>query len=145
MEKFKFRLQNLLDIRIKQEEESKIAFKIAQDEKLKAEEKLSDLNSNFDKYSNLRMEGSIVEQKLTQAYLNAISFCIDETIEEIKNKEKVLENKRDELKKKQIDRKTVDILKEKQKIAFEKEQNNIEQRANDEFALYGYMRNFERR
>ena len=145
MGKFKFRLQNLLDIRIKQEEECKIAFKIAQDEKLKAEEKLSDLNSNFDKYSNLRMEGSIVEQKLTQAYLNAISYCIDETIEEIKNKEKVLENKRDELKRKQIDRKTVDILKEKQKIAFEKEQNDIEQRANDEFALYGYMRNFERR
>ena len=56
MGKFKFRLQNLLDIRIKQEEECKIAFKIAQDEKLKAEEKLSDLNSNFDKYSNLRMK-----------------------------------------------------------------------------------------
>ena len=45
------------------------------------------------------------------------------------------------MKKKQVDRKTVDILKEKQLAAYTKEENRIEQINNDEFALYAYMRN----
>ena len=145
MTKFKFRLQNLLDIRLHKEEESKIEFKKAQDDKILSEEKLKSLKINYDKYSSTLYKGSIVEQKIAQAYLNSLTLCIDETIEEINNKSVVLEEKRDELKKKQVERKTVEILKEKQKSAFEKEQNQIEQIANDEFALYGFMRNFERR
>ncbi len=57
----------------------------------------------------------------------------------------MVEERREELKTKQVERKTVEILKEKDKLAFEKEQNMIEQRNNDEFALYAFIRNTERR
>ncbi|MCS4522291.1 flagellar export protein FliJ [Clostridium botulinum] len=57
----------------------------------------------------------------------------------------MVEERREELKTKQVERKTVEILKEKDKLAFEKEQNMIEQRNNDEFALYAFIRNAERR
>jgi flagellar FliJ protein len=49
------------------------------------------------------------------------------------------------LKQKQIERKTVETLKDKQLKAFIKEQELIEQKSNDEFALYGFIRNIERR
>ncbi len=63
----------------------------------------------------------------------------------MKQKLKIVEERREELKTKQLERKTVEILKEKDKLAFEKEQNMIEQRNNDEFALYAFIRNAERR
>lgn len=145
MENFQFKLQRLLDIRMNLEEECKINFKRAQDEKIKTEEKLLNLNSNYEKYCEVRKNGSIVEQKITQAYLNSLTQCIDETNVELKNKDLFLDKKREELKQKQVERKTVEILKEKQKAKFIKEQNLIEQKANDEFALYGFMRRRERR
>ena len=145
MGNFKFRLQKLLDIRIDKEEESKMNFKKAQQEKIGAEENLEKLNTNYKKFSEQRKYGSIVQQKITQAYLNSLSGCIDQANMELKNKETILEQKRQELKEKQIDRKTVEILRDKQKAQFIKEQNLIEQKANDEFALYGFMRRNERR
>lgn len=146
MKKFDFKLQKLLDIRVNIEEECKIKFKKAQDEKLIAEKNLETLNSNYSKYSETRKFGSVVQQKITQAYLNSIAICINEAVVEIDKKSLLLEEKREEFRQKQIDRKTVEILKDKQKEKFYKEQNAIEQRANDEFAIYGFIRNkFERR
>jgi flagellar FliJ protein len=52
----------------------------------------------------------------------------------------IVSKRREELKKKQVDRKTVDILKEKDEASFIKEQNRLEQNANDEFALQGFLR-----
>lgn len=145
MDNFKFRLQKLLDIRMDKEEESKIDFKKAQQEKINAEQNLDNLNSNYKKFSEERKHGSIVKQKITQAYLNSLSGCINQASIELDNKETILEQKRKELKDSQIDRKTVEILRDKQKAKFIKEQNLIEQKINDEFALYGFIRKFERR
>lgn len=144
MENFRFKLQRLLDIRIDLEEESKVNFRRAQDEKIITEEKLINLNNNYEKYSEVRKNGSIVEQKITQAYLNSLTQCIDDTNIELENRNLFLNKRREELKEKQIDRKTVEILKNKQKSKFIKEQNLIEQKSNDEFALYGFMRRRER-
>jgi flagellar FliJ protein len=145
MKKFDFKLQKLLDIRMDDEEKSKISFKKAQDEKIIAEKNLETLNSNYTKYGETRIFGSVVEQKIIQVYLNSLSLCIDEANAEVQKKDMLLEKKRQDLKEKQIDRKTVEILKEKQLDKFNKEENRIEQLANDEFALYGYMRrNVER-
>lgn len=144
MDKFNFRLQKLLDLRFEKEEESKRVFKQAQEDKLNTEKRLEGLKDNYSKYSEIRKNGTIIEQKITQNYLNAISVCIDETSEELKKKVFTVEQKRQELLKKQIDRKTVETLKEKQKLVFDKEQKRVEQNANDEFALYGYIRKLER-
>lgn len=143
MEQYKFRLQKLLDIRSQKEEESKRNFKDAQTDKLRVEKKLNELKENYKKYRQTPQSESVIEQKIRYVYLNTITFSINETHQELNKKEKVLEEKRDDLKQKQIERKTVETLKEKQKEAFFKEQNLIEQKANDEFALYGFIRNFE--
>ncbi|APH22057.1 TPA: flagellar export protein FliJ [Clostridium botulinum] len=145
MKGYSFRLQKLLDIREKKEEESKMKFKQAQMEKNHTEEKLFKLKNNYSKYSNINLNDSILEKKIRHSYLNSLNFCINETTNELKQKLKIVEERREELKTKQVERKTVEILKEKDKLAFEKEQNMIEQRNNDEFALYAFIRNAERR
>ncbi|OAA83223.1 flagellar export protein FliJ [Clostridium ljungdahlii] len=143
MGKYKFRLQKLLDIRIDKEEEGKREFQQAKRESLKVKEKLDLLKANYDKYNNMSNFKSVIEQKITHKYLNSLVYSIDKTEIELKDKEKVVEMKRNELQNRQIDRKTVDILKEKQETAFIKEENRIEQKANDEFALYGFIRNVQ--
>ncbi|MFU0823737.1 flagellar export protein FliJ [Clostridium sp.] len=141
MSGFKFRLQKILDIRYAKEEESKREFKAAQDEKNLVEKKLETLQESYDKYSKFDLNCSAVERKIRQSYCNVLEFNIVETSEELEKKVEVLETKRELLKSRQIERKTVEILKDKQKQAYIKEQNLIEQNANDEFALYGYIRN----
>ncbi|EDU36179.1 flagellar export protein FliJ [Clostridium sporogenes] len=145
MKGYSFRLQKLLDIREKKEEESKMKFKQAQMEKNHTEEKLFNLENNYNKYNNINLNDSILEKKIRHSYLNSLNFCINETANELQQKLRVVEERREELKTKQVERKTVEILKEKDKLAFEKEQNMIEQRNNDEFALYAFIRNTERR
>lgn len=145
MNKYNFRLQKLLDIRLDKEEESKRNFKEAQSEKLKVETKLQELNANYKKYRNVKSDESAINRKITYRYLNSINSSINETTKDLARREKKLEDKRYDLKLRQIDRKTVQTLKEKQESAFVKEQNLIEQRNNDEFALYGFIRNLERR
>lgn len=114
-------------------------------EKNHTEEKLFNLKNNYNKYNNINLNDSILEKKIRHSYLNSLNFCINETANELQQKLRVVEERREELKIKQVERKTVEILKEKDKLAFEKEQNMIEQRNNDEFALYAFIRNTERR
>lgn len=144
MGKFNFRLQKLLDLKFQKEEQSKLVFKKAQEEKLKVEEKLISLKNDYKRYSEVRMFGTVIEQKITHNYLEALVSCIDDTNVELGKKNEILEQKRQELVEKQIERKTVETLKEKQKINFELETKLVEQKFNDELALYGFIRKLER-
>jgi flagellar FliJ protein len=144
MSGFNFRLQKILDIRYDKEEESKRIFRKAQDEKNVVEQKLDNLTESYNKYSKVDMSCSMVERKIKQNYCNVLHFNINETTEELTQKVEELELKRDQLKQRQIERKTVEILKDKQKQAYLKEQSSIEQKANDEFALYGFIRNLKK-
>lgn len=143
MSGFNFRLQKILDIRYQREEESKRLFKEAQDNKNLIEKKLNELECNYKKYSRLETNCSMVERKIRQNYCNVLHFNINETTVELSKKGEELEIKREDLRKSQIERKTVEILKDKQKQAYLKEQNLIEQKNNDEFALYGFIRNLK--
>ncbi|MBU3180641.1 flagellar export protein FliJ [Clostridium psychrophilum] len=140
-EVYKFRLQKLLDIRKNHEDKSKIKFKEAQREKDVVEKELTDLKEKYKNHRNIDSYDTIVHQKIKQNYLNAINFAIDKNTLLFEDKGKILEQKRQELKKCQVEKKTVEILKEKQKSAFVKEQNLIEQKSNDEFALFAFIRN----
>jgi flagellar FliJ protein len=142
---YKFKLQKLLDIREDKEEESKRHFKEAQMEKEKIEDELTSLKGSYNKYRTSSGPGTLVQQKMKHMYLNALNNSIMETKIELEKKGIVLDEKREALKKRQIERKTVEILKEKQLQAFIKEQALIEQKANDEFALYAFIRTQERR
>ncbi len=145
MEGYKFKLQKLLDIRLDKEEESKRFFKEAYLENERVEEKLASLKADYNKYRTAASSESIAEQKMKHIYLNALSNSIMETTSELQKKARALEEKREALKQRQLERKTVEILKEKQLQVFIKEQALIEQKANDEFALYGFIRTRERR
>lgn len=138
---FKFRLQKVLDIRKNKEEDSIIKFKEAQKEKNQTQQKLNNLNDEYKRNNILNQSENIIEKKIRLFYLEALDKNITDTNKELNNKIKNLEEKRQDLKQRQIERKTVEILRDKQKEAFIKEQNFIEQKANDEFALYGYIRN----
>lgn len=145
MKGYKFRLQKLLDIRIDEEEECKRKFQKAQAVKEELENKLDLLKNNYKKYNNIGSRDSIIDRKIKQQYLIALNSSIEITALDLKDKEKIVEEVRVDLTQKQVNRKTVQTLKDKSLKNFIKEQNLIEQRANDEFALYGFLRNRERR
>ncbi|MDI9219154.1 flagellar export protein FliJ, partial [Clostridium tertium] len=137
---FKFRLEKLLEIRTEKEEESKRLFNKTEIEKQKTEEKLNNLKFNYEKYNGINKGESIVYQKIKRNYLFALDKGITETEKDLTIKLKELDIRREDLLKKQIERKTVDILKERKSLEFYKEEERKDQIFNDELALYAYMR-----
>ena len=140
MNGYKFRLQRLLDIRIDKEEESKIKFKEAQVQKMNTEIKLDNLKNTYEKTNKTENAFSLIERKIKSNYLYAVNLSIDNTKKELDNNVLNLEEKRSELEKKQVERKTVETLKDNKAMIFFKEQQMIEQKSNDEFALFGFIR-----
>lgn len=138
--KFKFNLEKLLEIRIEKEEESKRNFTKTQREKQDTETKLTGLKENYEKYSGIKDGESVVYQKIKRNYLFALDKGISETEKSLAIKNKELEIRREELIKKQVDRKTVDILKERKYIEYTKEEVRKEQILIDELSLYAYIR-----
>lgn len=145
MQGYKFRLQKLLDLRKEKEEESKRIFKQAQLEKEGAESKLNCLKDDYNKYRYSSQEESLVQQKLKHIYLNALNTSIAEAKVDLQEKTNTMEEKRENLKQSQVERKTVETLRDKQLEVFIKEQQLNEQKTNDEFALYGFFRTLEGR
>lgn len=140
MEQYRFPLQKLLDIRIDKEEQSKRKFTEAQRQKDIAEKKLNSMEEDYRKYSVLKKNETIVEQKIKNNYLNALNIGIENAAKELSDRSQVVEQSRMDLKQKQIERKTVEVIKDTRKEAFLKEQDRLEQIRNDEFALYSFIR-----
>lgn len=140
----KFRLQKLLDIKIKDEEESKILYTQAQNKKRNVEENLRNLENNYTKYSDISKAKDIVSQKITFNYLSSLMQSIKATNEQLIEEEKNVNKAKEDLLEKQIKRKSLEKLKENTLERIRKEEERIEQITNDEFALYAYMRNSEK-
>jgi flagellar FliJ protein len=140
MEQFKFSLQKLLEIREDKEEKSKQSFIDAQRQKRSVEAKLNELQDNYEKHRGFNKNDTLIDQKIKHNYLHAVNIGINEASKELEKKNKLVEERREKLKVDQIEKKTVEILKDKKKNEFIKEQNRIEQVRNDEFALYAFMR-----
>ncbi|WP_142414807.1 flagellar export protein FliJ [Hathewaya massiliensis] len=138
--KFNFKLQKLLDIREKEEELSKVAFKKASEEKKQVENKIINLKENYKKYNIFNSDESIIDRKLKVSYLKCLDSSINSANIELHEKDEMLYEKRKDLMEKQVKRKTVETLKENYYAEFLKETNMVEQRLNDEFALYGFIR-----
>ena len=68
---FKFRLQKVLDLKVKDEEEIKMEFAKIQQKKIDIETNLENLESNYSKYSISKNNDSIQNQKITINYLLA--------------------------------------------------------------------------
>ena len=141
MSKFKFKLQKLLDIKIKDEEESKLTYTQAQNKKRAIEENLNNLELNYKKYSDISNAKDVVTQKITINYLSALTQTIKVTNKELEKEEVKVNEAKEDFIEKQIKRKSLEKLKENALEKLRKEEERIEQITNDEFALYAYMRN----
>ena len=137
---FKFSLEKLLEMRKTREEEGKKLFNSSQRELQMSKDKLNELHDNYNKYNGITPGESLVYQKLKKNYLMALNKGILQAEKEIEIKQKEVDYRREQLKIRQIERKTVDILREKRYNQFIWEQNYKEQIQNDEFALYAHMR-----
>lgn len=139
-QRFQFGLDKLLEMRREKEEESKRLFNESQRAKKQIEEKLEDLKGNYHKYKGISPSEDVVYQKLKRYYLQGLQSGIKSTENELVLKNHEIDKRRKELTEKQIERKTVETLKDKKYIAYIKEQDRIEQINSDELALYAYMR-----
>lgn len=137
---FKFSLEKLLEIRKDNEEEGKRLFTNSQREMEVMKSNLNELNSNYDKYSGINKGETLAYQKIKKNYLYALNKGIEQVEKDLDKKKREVDFRREQLKLKQIERKTVDILKEKKYTEYINEKNRLEQLANDEFALYSYIR-----
>ena len=138
---FKFRLQKVLDLKVKDEEEIKMEFAKIQQKKIDIETNLENLESNYSKYSISKNNDSIQNQKITIKYLLALNNSIMDLSEELDKSTNELEKARKQLISKQIERKSLEKLKEKKYGQYYKEENLKEQNTNDEFASMSYLRN----
>jgi flagellar protein FliJ len=137
---FKFRLQKVLDIRVRDEEEVKIKFSEIQSRKIKIENQLKTLKSDYDRYSRQGISGNIVNQKITINYLGALNNTIRDISSELSKACEELENLKSELINKQVDRKSLEKLKDQKHKEFLKEEDMKEQIINDEFAIISFAR-----
>ena len=133
MSNFKFKLQKLLDIRVNEEEESKLFYSKAQNQKNIVENKLHELENNYKKYSDISRAKDTISQKITMNYLSYLNTTI-------KAKEIELEKAKKDFIDKRIKRRSLEVLKENKILEIKKEEERLEQISNDEFALYGYIR-----
>lgn len=140
MSNFKFKLQKLLDIRINEEEESKLLYSQAQNKKNIVEKKLIELENSYKKYSDMSIAKDTITQKITMNYLSHLNVSIKETLKELEEKEVEVENAKKDFIDKRIKRRSLEVLKENKILEMQKEEERLEQISNDEFALYSYIR-----
>ncbi|WP_198670017.1 flagellar export protein FliJ [Clostridioides difficile] len=138
---FRFRLQKVLDLKIKDEEEIKMEFAKIQQKKIDIETNLENLESNYSKYSISKNNDNVQNQKITINYLLALNNSIMDLSEELDKSTNELEKARKQLISKQIERKSLEKLKEKKYGQYYKEEQLKEQSTNDEFASMSYLRN----
>ena len=140
MSNFKFKLQKLLDIRVNEEEESKLFYSKAQNQKNIVENKLHELENNYKKYSDISRAKDTISQKITMNYLSYLNTTIKDTEKELEAKDIELEKAKKDFIDKRIKRRSLEVLKENKILEIKKEEERLEQISNDEFALYGYIR-----
>ena len=140
MSNFKFKLQKLLDIRVNEQEESKLFYSKAQNQKNIVENKLHELENNYKKYSDISRAKDTISQKITMNYLSYLNTTIKDTEKELEAKKIELEKAKKDFIDKRIKRRSLEVLKENKILEIKKEEERLEQISNDEFALYGYIR-----
>lgn len=141
MERFDFKLQKVLDFRINIEEKKKEEFVAAQKNLLRQQDILSNLISQRDKTANDSTSfKTVLEYQTLVRYLDMMTKRINIQREKAIEAREVLEQKNQELIRSISDRKVLDKLKEKAKQEYDFEVEKTEQKMNDDFALFSYIR-----
>ncbi len=146
MMKFVYRMQNILDLQLKLEEQAKAAFSLA-NQKLREEElKLKQLQDEIYTYENNLREAQkgILDFYEIRRLQEAITVKKEQKEAQKKNiriAQKNVEIARKKLNDVMIERKTQEILREKALEEYKKELNDEEKKVTDELTSYRYNGN----
>ncbi len=143
MAKFRYRMQNILDVKRKLEEQEKINYGLANaklEEEKKKLRKLLLQRSDYENELTELMSGTIdlVKIKMTKRAIDTMKSLIRSQMMQVHAAEANLEQARQRLKEVMIDRKTHEKLREHAFEAFKQELAYEENKSVDELVSYTY-------
>ncbi len=143
MAKFRYRLQNVLNIKLKMEDMAKQEFSTAKMLLDEEEEKLYGLQARKKEYEQLAralLNGvlNVREIETNQNAILTMDGYIAEQHLQVENARRKLENARERMKVAMQERKTQETLREKAFDAFVREENRAESKVIDELTSYTY-------
>lgn len=141
MERFTFRLQKVLDHRVRVEDIKKQVFIRARLSYLNEKKGLEKLQCSLNGCTSTPVKSTGVLNYLAKYnYITLLEERIDNQSKVVKVCEDEMNEKKAEFEKSQKDRKVIDKLKENAYGDYNIFIDRLEQKQNDEFALYGYVR-----
>ena len=143
MAKFRYRMQNILDIKMKLETQAKIAYGIANQKYLDEQQKLQEIvlrRSSYEKKLRESMTGTINVKEVTRARadVNTMKTLMRRQMVEVHKAELALEDARRALNEIIQERKTHEKLKEKAFMQFMEEEKAAESKEIDQLVSYTY-------
>ena len=143
MAKFKYRMQNILNVKMKLESQAKIAYGIANQKYLDEQKKLQEIvlrRNTYEKILKESMMGSINVREVTHARtdVNTMKTLMRRQMIEVHKAELALEEARRALNEIMQERKTHEKLKEKAFQQFMEEEKAAESKEIDQLVSYTY-------
>ena len=143
MAKFRYRMQNILDVKMKLESQAKIAYGIANQKYLEEQKKLQEIvlrRNSYEKILKESMTGTINVREVTHARadVNTMKTLMRRQMIEVHKAELALEDARRALNEVMQERKTHEKLKEKAFQQFMEEEKAAESKEIDQLVSYTY-------
>lgn len=143
MAKFRYRMQNILDIKMKLESQAKIAYGIANQKYMEEQKKLQEImlrRASYEKILKESMIGTIDVRQVSHARadVNTMKTIMRRQMIEVHKAERALEDARKALNEVMMERKTHEKLKEKAFEQFQAELNAEESKEIDQLVSYTY-------
>ena len=143
MAKFKYRMQNILDVKMKLESQAKIAYGLANQKYLEEQKKLQEIvlrRASYEKILKESMTGKIDVRQVSHARadVNTMKTLMRRQMIEVHKAERAMEDARKALNEVMMERKTHEKLKEKAFEQFKAELNAEESKEIDQLVSYTY-------
>ena len=143
MAKFKYRMQNILDIKMKLESQAKIAYGIANQKYMEEQKKLQEImlrRASYERVLKESMMGTIDVRQVSHARadVNTMKTIMRRQMIEVHKAERSLEDARKALNEVMMERKTHEKLKEKAFEQFKADLNAEESKEIDQLVSYTY-------
>lgn len=137
MKKFVFSLERVLQIREDEEREALIQMKRAEEEYIQEVNTLKELEEKRD-ISEKKSFEDLFLKKQNVIYIEFLNSKIHKQMIKVNEKQAVLQEKKAFLLKKNMEKKSLEKLKEIKQEEYFNEQERIEKRVNDEFAINSF-------
>ena len=143
MAKFKYRMQNILDIKLKLESQAKIAYGIANQKYLAEQKSLQELlvrRAGYEKALKDLLNGTLDVKKVSQARadVNTMKTLVRRQMIEVHKAELELNEARQKLNEVMVERKTHEKLRERAFEQFKDEMKQGESKEIDELVSFTY-------